>query len=217
MARASGYKVVQRSSDTFIVTREGVLSNSNSSDGHLVLLSVDHKRMECDCIRIEPIPCAHLLAVASFTKTINLIFSSPAFTLMWFHSCFLQASVSKAYEVLIDPCTSDCHTLVPDTLQHTLVTMKVGRPQVMRFASTGAAETGDYSGAKFRACSNCGDREHTLSLCKFDVLGPKDKAAVIAARFATANVVVLKAANTVTKHDKFEENLRHYVSTYSLI
>lgn len=221
MKRLGEYKVTAQDAHNglYIVSRMNAISSTNNTGTHQVRITSDGKVKECDCTRLELMPCVHLLVLGKFLNILKDMFSSEETLLQWFHLCFLQSSIVAAYELVINPAMSDANELVPDDLIPIIGNVKAGAPQKLRFASTGAQVCGDNTGAKARktTCSNCWGRDHSKQNCKYPVLDDTTRARVVAERLQARTEVL---NNTVPvrslQHENFGTLVEEYVSIHSI-
>lgn len=202
----------------YFVTRKIIASSSNNTDTHLVQISPDGKIRSCDCIREEEMPCTHLICIAKVTGFLASMLSSEDSIKLWFHPCFLSSSLTAAYSVLIDPAMSSVNELEADKLQPIKGIVSKGAPQTKRFASRGAATTGDKSGSTaFKSkCSNCLSLQHTRGRCNYDEdLSDSDRARIVSDRLHEAavranSIVVVRSG--ATHREDFGTKSNEYVS-----
>lgn len=202
----------------YFVTRNSIASSSNNTDTYLVQISPDGLIRSCECIREEEMPCTHLICVAKVTGFLPSMLSSEDSIKLWFHPCFLSSSLTAAYSVLIDPAMSSVHELQADKLQPIKGIVSRGAPQTKRFASRGAATTGDNSGiTNFKStCTNCLSRQHTKAKCNFaEDLNDSDRARISSDRLyeaaVRANSQIVVSSGTVRRED-FGTKCNEYVS-----
>lgn len=206
----------------YFVTRNSIASSTNNTDTYLVQISPDGKIRSCECIREEEMPCTHLICIARVTGCLPNMLSSEDSIKLWFHPCFLSSSITAAYSVLIDPAMSSVHELDADKLQPIKGIVSKGAPQTKRFASRGAATTGDKSGSTNfkKTCTNCLSTQHTRAGCNYkESLSDSDRARISIDRLHEAavranSVVVVRSG--ATHREDFGTKSNEYVSMTTL-
>lgn len=216
MKRLGEYKVTPQDAinGLYIVSRTSVLSSTNNTGTHQVRITSDGKVKECDCIRLELMPCVHLLVLGRHLNILKDMFSNDETLLQWFHLCFLQSSIAAAYGLIIDPGMSDANQLVADNLIPIKGNVKKGAPQKLRFASIGAQVCGDNSGVKARknTCTNCLEWDHTKPKCKYPELDDAARARVVAERLHARTEEINGTVQVLSlQHEHFGTRLEEYV------
>lgn len=191
-----------------------MLSSSNNTGAHQVRITSDGTVKECDCIRLELMPCVHLLVLGKHLNILKDMFLNDETLLQWFHICFLQSSIVAAYELVIDPAMSDANQLIPDNLVPIKGNLKKGAPQKLRFASTGARVSGDNTGVAARktTCSNCLEEGHTKTSCTYSELDDAARVRVVAERLQARTEVLNNTVRVRSlQHEHFGTLLEKYV------